>query len=165
MCMCASLDSVADSINSPIETNCSTNPSCTGIDCSLMIPNDGTYELQVDIEACQNPPGALVVMTSSDGVPVVVEYFNGSREIMLSFLHPLSAQLTVDIAHQDYSAEVEVYMLKHTYTLIFLNCMLKRTAPSAYITSISGLLSCVTTVKSSVMCSINPDTLSCYKRL
>ena len=109
-CMCASLEALVVSIDSPFETDCSRTPACTGVECRLDVPLIGTvYELEVDIEACQNPPGALVLLTDVDQNSTIPFYFNTSREITLPVPGPIqTVNLSVDVTHLDYSSAVEV---------------------------------------------------------
>lgn len=109
LCMCQSMQDIIASIDSPVETDCSTNPACTGTRCTLLIPPPfGNHDLETDYEACQDPPGAFVVFRNPDGNVLLAQYFDASDTSVISLDAGFTVTLTVNIMHQNYSMIVQV---------------------------------------------------------
>lgn len=118
MCMCQSFEAIIANIDSPIETNCSINPACTGVKCTIMIPPPyGSHDLEVDSEVCQNPPGAFVVVRNPDGEAIFAEYFNVSRVSSIPLGPNFTIPLIVNTTHLDYSVILEVCVHQSLLTI------------------------------------------------
>ena len=97
---------LAASIYSPVDHDCSANINCDGVTCALEAFGF-TYQLDIVILSCQDPPAVDVVVADENGDGFYSEVFNESGTSIVTIVG-LASPLSVDIVHHDYSMEVEV---------------------------------------------------------
>ena len=107
-CMCESMQEVIDNIHSPVPTSCSTDAECTGVECLIYLDPNNVLVLEDEFEICQEPPGVLVLLRTSDGTPIFDHYFTGSSNEAFNISSLLHVDLFVSVVPGNYSMTVSV---------------------------------------------------------
>lgn len=104
VCMCQSIQDIADSGEHPVDTDCVNNSQCNGLDCTFNIGSI-TYNVETEIQPCSKPPGFFFIVSHDQTGNVVFEkYFNSSTNSSHLFGFPLY----VVVIHKPYSMIIEV---------------------------------------------------------
>ena len=108
VCMCQSLQSVAQDIHLPqIQFSCTRNTTCNRVHCQF-----SSYALDITFDPCSE--AIQLTAHSSDGRLVYQRTFNDSQNVTINLPSSVSsflgttATLNVIIVHHNYSMEIEV---------------------------------------------------------
>ena len=117
-CMCQSIQSVAELGESPVETNCTSNPKCTGLECTFHY-NSTDYRVETEVDPCTYPPGIDFYIKSVQTNQVLFHhFFNTSSNTTILGSFPLH----VTVEHRNYSMIISVSILLDyiIYVLLYI---------------------------------------------
>lgn len=108
-CMCQTITNVANLLpsGSTIETSCYINQQCTGIDCGVTIAF-ATFYVETDIQACESPPGILLIVRDSNFQPLFEGYYVTSTTVSVPITSIFSIPVNIIITQKSYSMNIEV---------------------------------------------------------
>ena len=106
-CMCQSIQSLAQLGESPVETNCTSNPKCTGLECTFNLYNND-YKVETEVNPCTHPPGIdFYIKPVHTNQILFHRFFNTSSNATILGLFPLH----VTVEHRNYSMIISVSTL------------------------------------------------------